>query len=353
MTLIPFAITFLISLAVSWLLLPRIISWSHRIDFLDYPGQHKRHKQPVPPSGGIVLFIVFWVTVIPSIFLFYDSFKEILPSVGYIFMGALIILLIGLADDIRPMPAWIKLLAQVAAGLVLSFGGLGSEFLTIPFSSVEIGNYSVLITIIWVVMLTNAINLIDGLDGLAGGVSLIGAVTIILIGWLYDVGAVLVFMIILAGYLVVFLWYNRHPARIFLGDSGSMQVGFYFAVFSLLFPLKSYTVSALYLPLLALGVPILEVVTSFSRRLVSGKNIMRADRRHLFHYLALFGLSPKKTVYVFYGLSVVYGAAAVAMFYWDRVLVFMLLIVFMVVIFTIFYILLIKFGRVKKTLGRN
>ena len=202
-------------------------------------------------------------------------------------------------------------------------------------------------------MLTNGVNIIDGLDGLASGVSLIGALTMICIGSLYQVGGISVFMLLLIGFLAVFLWYNKYPAKLFLGDSGSMQLGFYFAVFSLMFPLKSYTVSALYLPLLALGVPILEIGLSFTRRLLSGKNVMKADRRHLFHYLALFGLSPNRILVIFYSLSVIYGVSAIAMFYLNRVVIFMLLVFFMVVIFAIFYIFLYKFGRQKRILGQQ
>ena len=126
-----------------------------------------------------------------------------------------------------------------------------------------------------------------------------------------------------------------------------MQIGYYFAVFSLMFPLKSYTVSALYLPLLALGVPLLEMISSFIRRFLSGKKIMTADRRHLFHFLELLGLSRHQVVIVFYLLAITYGLFAVAMYFWNRVYVFTFLVFFMVVIFSIFYILVTKFDPSK------
>ena len=346
-------ISITVSLVAALVLIPFIIKISNKYQILDYPGEHKRHKKPVPLLGGVVLFISVWISIFVSQFIFSDMFSGLAEIILFVFLGSLIILLVGLSDDLKPLSAWIKLTAQIAAALLLYLGGVEVEYLTTPFGSVELGSYSVFITIIWVVILTNAINLIDGLDGLAAGVSLIGAVTMLIIGQLYQIGAILIFLLALIGFLLVFLYYNKYPAKIFLGDSGSMQIGFYFAVFSLLFPLKSYTVSALYLPLLALGVPLLEVISSFTRRLMSGKNIMKADRRHLFHYLALFGLSPSRVVLVFYLLAIVYGGCTIAMFFLDRVVVFAILLFFMVVIFSIFYIFISKLSLRKSSLGQK
>ena len=151
---------------------------------------------------------------------------------------------------------------------MLYLGGLDVRLVSRPFGTIDIGYWSILVTVLWVVGLTNAINLIDGLDALAGGVSLIAAGFLLVIGYLYDVGAVMIFVACLAGFLLPFLYYNRPPARIFLGDSGSMQIGYYFAVFSMSVSLKSYTTAALVVPLLALGVPIMEAISSFFRRLL-------------------------------------------------------------------------------------
>lgn len=338
-----------VSSAVSLLTVPLLIRVGHKYGILDQPGRHKRHKNPTPNLGGIGLFLATWLTVLVSFALSGDLLDELSGSLLYVLSGALIILLVGLSDDLSPVSAWVKLAAQAAAGLVLFLGGLKIQLLSTPFGSVEIGSLSILVTVLWVVVLTNAINLIDGLDGLASGVSLIGAVTLLFIGQLYDVGAVLVFLAALIGFSIVFLYYNRYPARIFLGDSGSMQIGYYFAVFSLMFPLKSFTATALYVPLLALGVPMTEVLSSFVRRLAQGKNVMKADRRHLFHYLSLIGFSPRRVVIVFYSLAVIYGLFAVAMFYWNRLIVLGFLAVFMVVIFALFFILVTKFAPRRRT----
>ncbi|MDH4157173.1 MAG: undecaprenyl/decaprenyl-phosphate alpha-N-acetylglucosaminyl 1-phosphate transferase [candidate division Zixibacteria bacterium] len=340
MSLFPILVGLLFSLGVSLIMTPLAIKAGHRFRLLDMPGQHKRHKRPTPFLGGAALFICMWVTIFATSLCFPGLFGDLFGSLFYILVGALIILLVGLSDDLSPVSAWIKLGAQVAAALILFQGGLRVDILWTPLGVFQIGSVSVLLTVLWVVGLTNAINLIDGLDGLAAGVSLIGAVTMVVVGQLYRIGPVLIFVWALAGFLVVFLYYNRHPARLFLGDSGSMQLGYYFAVFSLVFPLKSYTAAALYVPLLALGVPILETLSSFGRRLASGKNIMKADRRHLFHYLSLAGLSPRQVVLVFYALAAVFGGFALAMFFWNRRLVFGILVAFMVVIFALFFILM-------------
>jgi UDP-GlcNAc:undecaprenyl-phosphate GlcNAc-1-phosphate transferase len=344
-----------ISFVLGSLLIPVIIRLGHKYEILDLPGQHKRHQRPTPSLGGVALFITAWLTVGCGFLLFYDLYSGLLNTIVYIFLGSLIILLVGLSDDLKPLSAWIKLSAQVAAGLLLYLGGLRVVLLSIPFHPVDydIGPFSVVITVLWVVILTNAINLIDGLDGLASGVSLIGALCLMVIGQLYQVGAVLVFVLVLIGFLCLFLYYNRHPARIFLGDSGSMQIGYFFAVFSLTIPLKSYTATALYVPLLALGVPLMEVLSSMVRRTVGGKSIMKADRRHLFHYLELMGFSRRQVVVIFYSVAAAYGLFALAMFYWNRMIVFGSLVFFMVVILGVFFILLTKFSLRKRLNGRR
>ena len=163
-----------------------------------------------------------------------------------------------------------------------------------------------------------------------------------MIGMLREVGWVLVLLTAMAGFLIPFLYYNRHPARIFLGDSGSLQIGYYFAAFSLVVNFKSFAASALFIPLLVLGVPLIETLTSFSRRLATGRNVMTADRRHIFHYLALAGLSRRGVVLVFYSLGIVFGLFALAMFYWSKLLVLGVLIGFMIAIMIAFYVMVTR-----------
>jgi UDP-GlcNAc:undecaprenyl-phosphate GlcNAc-1-phosphate transferase len=345
--------------ALSGACIPAAIGLGHRFGLLDMPGRHKRHSRPTPPLGGPALFVAFWGTMLILVLAFPDFKESFHGSLGYILAGSLIMLLVGVSDDLSPLTAWPKLLAQIGAGLVLYIGGLTIDPLTIPFyGPVATGGYSVIITVVWVVMLTNAINLLDGLDGLAAGVSLIATVVLVTVGWIYDVTTVVLLGAALAGFLLVFLGFNRYPAKIFLGDGGSLQIGFYFAVFSLLVPIRSYTAAALYVPLLALGLPIFEAGLSFSRRLISGKPVMQGDRRHLFHVLSLAGLSHRQVIFVFYALSVVFGLCALAMIRLNRFWVMGFLSLFMVVILALFLILLTNLPRLvrrdnKAGNGRN
>ncbi|MCB2231258.1 undecaprenyl/decaprenyl-phosphate alpha-N-acetylglucosaminyl 1-phosphate transferase [bacterium] len=331
----------LAALVLTALCSPLAIKLGHRYNLLDQPGKHKRHRQPTPALGGTVLFVAFWVTVGLLLVLFPRALEELHGVLGYIFAAALIILLVGLSDDLSPVSAWVKLLAQVAAGLVLYLGGMSIDPLTIPFyGPVETGAAGALITVVWVVALTNAINLLDGLDLLAGGVSLIATLVLIAVGALLQVGTVVLLGIALAGFLTIFLWFNRPPARLFLGDSGSLQIGFYFAVLSLLVPIRSYTAAALYVPLLTLGVPLMEAGLSIVRRLAAGRSVMKADRRHLFHLLAIAGWSNAQVVAAFWVMSLVFGGFALSMFYFNRLWVLGFLALFMVVIFVLILILL-------------
>jgi UDP-GlcNAc:undecaprenyl-phosphate GlcNAc-1-phosphate transferase len=342
-------ITMATSLIASGFLLPLAIKLGEKHGWVDFPGKHKRHNRPVPVLGGVVMFLAVWIALGVTILFNPEILSEVFESIFYIFLGALIILLVGLSDDLSPLPAWVKLLAEIAAGLTLYIGGIKVELVTTPFGSLAVGWLSPFISIAWVVILTNAINLIDGLDGLAGGVSLIGAAFMLTIGQLYQIGSSLLFLCAMIGFLIPFLYFNKYPAKIFLGDSGSLQIGFYFAVVSLVFPIKSFTFTALYVPVLALGVPVLETLSSIVRRVSSGKNVMKADRRHLFHYLALAGLTYRQVIIVFYSLAFAFGIFAIAMFIWDRKIVLAILVVFMVVIFALFLILMNKFPFRKVT----
>jgi UDP-GlcNAc:undecaprenyl-phosphate/decaprenyl-phosphate GlcNAc-1-phosphate transferase len=339
----------LISVLISIIAVPAAIRLGKKYNLLDRPGKHKRHKNPVPFTGGSALFVVMWGTVLILLGLSPSIIKEFGNLLWYIFLGSSVIYGVGLWDDIKPLPAWVKLFGQTIAGVVLFVGGLRTDPISIPFlGQFHVGSLSLLISVLWVVGLTNSVNLIDGLDGLAAGVCLIGAGTLVAVAFLLNVGTALMFSYILIGFLIVFLIYNRYPARIFLGDSGSLQIGYYFAVLSLMVPLKSYTAAALYLPLLALGVPIMEAVISTVRRVWSKRSIVQADRRHLFHYLAMAGLNPHQIVIVFYLLSFVFGLFSLAMFFWDRILVFTILILFMVVIFGAFFIFIATQSRQRK-----
>jgi UDP-GlcNAc:undecaprenyl-phosphate/decaprenyl-phosphate GlcNAc-1-phosphate transferase len=333
--LVPPILAFVLSL----LLLKLIISLCHRYQIFDFPQKHKRHKKPTPNLGGVALFISIWTAVAVGFLLSPSLFSEYQHNIFSIFLGSLVIFLIGLVDDFKPVSAWIKLFTQIIAGLILYYGGLTIDQLTVPVRGVlALDGFAMIITVLWVVALTNAINLIDGLDGLAAGVSIIATATMIFIGILYSIEFVILFSASLLGALAAFWIFNRYPAKIFMGDNGSLLIGYFFAVSSLVVPIKSYTSVALFIPLIILGVPLTEAVSSVLRRLAAGKNVMRADRRHIFHYLSYAGLSAKKITYLFYLSSLFFSLISVGMFLFSRVTVLTILILFIVVILILYFI---------------
>jgi len=336
----------LISFCISLISTLALIRICYKYDLLDYPGKHKRHKKPVPYLGGAAIFISVWAVALSFIYLKNGIFNEIREPLPYILAGSLLIFLIGLIDDIKPVPAIAKLLVQIVAGLILYYGGLSVDLISIPLiGSAAAGNLSIAMTVLWVVALSNAINLIDGLDGLAVGVSIIAGICLAIIGYIWAIESVVLISLTMVGALGAFLIFNRYPARIFLGDSGSLLIGYFFAVISLIVPIKSFTTAALFMPLVVLGVPLTEAASSFLRRLAMRKSFMKADRRHIFHYLSYAGLNQKQIVYLFYLVGLVFGLISISMTLFDRLTVLTILILFMVVIFIIYFIFI---GRIKK-----
>jgi UDP-GlcNAc:undecaprenyl-phosphate/decaprenyl-phosphate GlcNAc-1-phosphate transferase len=346
--LIPLPVAFVASL----ILVNIIIKVSHKYAIYDYPGQHKRHNKPTPHLGGTAILLASWLAIIISLKLSPESFSGIKPVIPNIFLGSLLIYFIGVIDDFHPVPAWGKLSAQVIAGLILYSGGLSIKLVSLPIiGSTSVDGFSVVITVLWVVALSNAINLIDGLDGLAAGVSIIAYASMAVIGMLYAVEAAVVISLALTGAIFAFWLYNRYPAKIFMGDNGALLIGYFFAVVSLAVPIKSYTTAALFMPLVALAVPLIEALSSFTRRLMAGQNVMTADRRHIFHYLSYAGLNQKQVVYLFYLSGLFFGIISVGMFVFERMLLLTILLLFMVVILVLYFIFIFRMKRGRQPKG--
>lgn len=323
---------------VAGILVPLLCRVGFRWGVLDLPGDHKRHRFPTPNLGGISIFVGFWAAVAFA----YQRYPGLSGELGqflyYVVAGGIIVFLIGLIDDLSGLSAPVKLISQIITGLILYAGGLQITVLFIPvYGPVTLGWLSLPITLLWMVGVTNSINLIDGLDGLAAGVSAIAALALLFVGIAFDLMTVIVFAAAVIGACLVFLYFNHHPAKIFMGDSGSLFLGYLFAVISILFPIKSYTTAAVFVPLAALGVPIMETIVSFVRRTATGRKFYKADNRHLFHYLADLGLSKSQVVWSFYLLSSGFAIFSGAMLLLNRRVVITILVVFMVVILGILY----------------
>ena len=228
--------------------------------------------------------------------------------------GGTAILLLGVVDDIFQLPAKVKLVGQIVAASVLLVFDIRIDWLTNPFGSmIYLDMWAIPFTLLWVVSLTNMLNLIDGLDGLAAGVSTIAAVTVFLMAVQQNLWLVAVLTAALAGSALGFLHFNFNPAKIFMGDTGSMFLGYMLAAVSVVGTVKSAATIALIVPMVALGLPIMDTACAIIRRFTNGQPIFKPDRGHLHHRLLDMGLSQKQVVLVLYMVSILLGVSAIVL----------------------------------------
>jgi UDP-GlcNAc:undecaprenyl-phosphate GlcNAc-1-phosphate transferase len=315
------AVSFLIAVVIAIITTPLAMRLAPRIGAVDVPSDERRmHTRTMPRFGGLGIFL----GVTASIILAFTIFIPMLPE-GYrdgqaskligIMAGGGLIYIVGVVDDIRGMPAKLKFLLQIlCAAVVVAFdvritflaniGGGGIGYLS--------DIVSIVFTVIWIVGITNTINLIDGLDGLAAGVAAIASISIAFTAFTSEsMYTATVVMAALAGGAIGFLPYNFHPAKIFMGDGGSLFLGFMLASVSIIGPVKSATVIAIIVPVLVLGVPIFDTGFAIMRRLLNGRPIMEADKGHLHHRLMAAGMGQKRSVLTLYGVSGIMGVTAV------------------------------------------
>ena len=294
---------FSISFTITFLLTPYITKLATQLGAVDHPSTRKIHKHPIPLLGGISLYAGILSTSL--------LFLTITPVLKGIFMGSLLLLLLGILDDIIPIPAWLKLMCQICIALIPIQNGLLMESIWSPLGAIEFGKWSTPITILWIVGITNTMNLIDGSDGIAAGISAIAgtilSITAIQTGQVY--AAYITTSI--AGASFAFLRYNFAPAQIFMGDSGSMTLGYLLSTVSIFGVLKSTIALSFLIPVLVLGIPIVDLIFSIGRRLIAGKNIFQADTKHVHHWLLRKGLSKSQVAAVIYLTSIILGIIAI------------------------------------------
>lgn len=302
---------------------------------MDAPNARKVHKKPIPRIGGLGIYAGFMAAIIFVAIKFGLDGEQIRETVGLLVSGSLIVAL-GLVDDYKNLPAKVKLLGQIIAAAVLVFGfGVRIDFITDPFGDyIYFENLAWFATMFWLVGLTNTVNLIDGLDGLAAGVAAIASVTIMLIALEQNFVLVALLTAALAGAAVGFLRYNFHPAEIFMGDTGSMFLGFMLAGISVTGAVKSVAAIALVVPVFALGLPILDTTFAIVRRLRGGVPIFKPDKGHLHHRLLNVGFTQRQAVLLMYVISALFGLSAIALTAVScQIAVLILLIVFAAIIY--------------------
>ena len=299
----------IVALAISFVTTPAVKLFAQKVGAIDVPNEERRvHDHPIPRLGGLAIFIAFLLSVV----LFVDVDRQ----VQGILLGAVVVVIVGVIDDIMPLPALLKLVVQIAAALIAVFHGVVIEIISNPniFSPSEylvLGAMSIPITVIWIVAITNSVNLIDGLDGLAVGVSAIASVTMLVIAIVFAEKNVAVMLAALTGACIGFMPYNLNPAKIFMGDTGALLLGFVLSTVSIIGLFKFYAIISFAVPFLALGLPIFDTAFAFCRRLFTGKNPMAPDRGHFHHRLIDMGLSQKQAVAILYSVSAILGLAAV------------------------------------------
>ena len=326
------------ALIISFAATPIIKLFAEKVGAMDVPGEARRvHDHPIPRMGGLAIFLGFILSIV--------LFGNISKPIQGILLGAVLIVAVGAVDDIVSLNAWVKLLFQIAAAFIAVFHGVRIENLMNPivFSSTDVlhlGALSIPITVIWIVAITNSVNLIDGLDGLAAGVSTIAGVTMLVIALLVADGTVAVLLAALVGACIGFLPYNLNPAKIFMGDTGALLLGYVLSTASILGLFKFYAVISFAVPFLTLAVPLFDTVFAFFRRLLKGQNPMKPDRGHFHHRLIDMGLSQKQAVAILYTISAILGLSAVVLTTSGELKALILIVAFCLAIAIVGYVML-------------
>lgn len=302
--MLTFALLFIASTVLSYLLTFPVRSMAIHLNIVDHPEKRKMHQIPIPLMGGLAIFVSFAIVsafaVTSGSFTFHEA--QVRSYLG-LMAGGVLILLLGIYDDIRGARAPLKFVGQTVAALAVVFtGGRVAEFTNPMGASFEIGWLGVPIAVFWIVGVTNAVNLLDGLDGLAAGVCGIAALGLFFVAARED-AFVAALTITLAGAAIGFLRHNFYPARIFLGDTGSMFIGFSLAVIGLHGSFKSTTATVLFLPIILLGIPIFDTMFAIVRRAKRRTSPFKADREHIHHRLVRIGLHHRNVVLVLYFVS--------------------------------------------------
>jgi len=320
-----YSIAFLAALALALIATPLVVIFARWVGAVDGAGASSRkiHQTPTPRLGGLAIVVAFYAPLVGLFFV--DSYvgslfaKDTGLALGLLLGGAAITGL-GVYDDIFGANAPQKFAVQFAIAAALYAVGFRIELVSIPFAaSIEIGFLSPLITCVWIVGIINAVNLIDGLDGLASGIAFLAAATTLVVALVGNQILMALFMACLSGALLGFLVYNFNPARIFMGDTGSMFLGFVLAVTTVQTSTKSQATVALLVPMLALGLPIMDTTLAMGRRLITGRSMFSADRGHLHHRLLDRGLSHRQAVLVLYGISVALCGSALIIVFTNKV----------------------------------
>ena len=318
-------VPFLFVLAI----IPFIKKVAIHVNAMDIPNGRKVHTEPMPRLGGLGIYMGF--------LLGYILFGEMSIRMNAVLIGSFIIIITGIVDDINPIPAKIKFLFQlIAASVVAFYGQILLKDLSAFGFYIEFGVFSYPITILFIVGIINCINLIDGLDGLAAGLASIYFITIgiVIVGWTHTFSLDAMITFIMLGATLGFLCHNFNPAKIFMGDSGSMFLGYIIAVIALL-GFKNVTLTTLLVPIALLAIPIMDTAFAILRRLINKKKIDEPDKEHLHHQLLKLNLSHRNTVLVIYLIDILFAVAMLLYMLYNRTVGIIIYVILFIVVLVI------------------
>jgi len=340
-----YVIAFLGSFIITYLLVPVNIRISKKWSLVDHPDQRKIHTVTMPIAGGLS----FGIPIIIIQFLIYFVFPELGSQLLYLSVGGSLMLLLGFLDDKTKITANYKLIFQIAIITFIYFSGFNIQLLTNPFGqTIVLGYFSFPVTILWFLLVVNAFNLIDGMDGLASGIALIVAVVLFAVGLLKSNTIIIFSSLTLIGANMAFLRYNFFPAKIFMGDTGSLFLGFNIAAISIIgkAEFKGITSMTLLVPIIALAIPIMDTTLAIFRRVNKKENIFQADKEHIHHKLHEIGLSQKNIALICYFITLLFGLIAFGFsFSSKKILLSILLFLLFILLIFVFYLFKKEFKK--------
>ena len=318
-------IAFLLAFITAFVITPHTMRLAKRVGAIDIPNDRRVNKKPMPRLGGLAVISGFFVSIIyllitTSLEGKIDLFGQenyYIKLIGF-FVGILVLGIGCYIDDVKGIPSYAKLAIQIVAAIIVVAFGIKIEDISIPFieGKIEIGGvFSYILTVCWIVGITNAINLIDGLDGLSSGVTLISCLSLLMVFALNGSPLIAIILITaLAGAIVGFLPFNFSPAKTFIGDTGSNFMGFSLSIISILGVAKTYTALVLIAPIIILAMPIFDTLFAIFRRIIKGKSlkaVFKPDKGHIHHKLMAKGYTQKQAVLIMYGITAILGMFAV------------------------------------------
>lgn len=296
---------------------PIVIRFCHRFKLYDSVGVRKVHSGDIARIGGVVIFVSMITLVVIVLFLpnrIGDNFRLVSTKIVAVLACGAMMFVVGLFDDIKSLPMKFKLFAQIIAAVIVCSFGVRIEVISVPeVFSIQFGWFSWPFTILWIVGVTNAVNFIDGLDGLAAGICSIACGVIAVLAFMFGQSVLCVMMLAMAGALMGFLFFNFSPAKIFMGDCGSLFLGFTIASATVMCTAKSQALVGLALPVLALGIPIFDTLFIMMHRFGQRRSVFAADKEHLHHRLLKLGLKQKHVVITAYLVTLLATGAGLFM----------------------------------------